>query len=110
VTLEGTVDAYWKTLRAENLVSQVRGVIDVENRLSVVLSGSFVDKDIATDIEAALERSVHVDAGSITVKVERGRVALTGTVPTFYGRVRAYDATVNTPGVIAVDNNIAVIQ
>jgi hyperosmotically inducible protein len=109
ITLEGTVDAYWKRWRVENLVSQVQGVVDVKNYLAVVPSDSFIDKDIATDIEAALERSLYVDAEAATVEVEDGRVTLTGTVPTYYGRARAYDAAVNTPGVVAVDNNITVV-
>jgi osmotically-inducible protein OsmY len=109
VTLEGTVDAYWKRWRAEDLASQVRGVVDIENHLTVVPSGSFVDKDIATDIEAALERNLYVDAEDITVEVEEGRVTLSGTVPTYYGRARAYEAALYTPGVVAVDNNVAVV-
>jgi osmotically-inducible protein OsmY len=109
VTLEGTVDAYWKRWQAENLVAQARGVIDIENHLAVVPTGSFIDKDVATDIEAALERNLYVDAEKVTVEVEHGRVTLSGSVPTYYGRARAYEAAAHTPGVVAVDNNIAVI-
>jgi osmotically-inducible protein OsmY len=108
VTLEGTVDAYWKRWKAENLASQVRGVIDVENHLAVVPGASFVDKDIATDIETALDRSVYIDAEEVTVKVNEGRVTLSGSVPTYYARARAYEAAMHKPGVVAVDNNVVV--
>lgn len=78
--LEGTVDAYWKRWKAEDLISNLSGVVDVENHLTVVPSGSFLDKDIAKDIEAALERNQYVDAEKVTVKVGDGEVTLTGTV------------------------------
>jgi osmotically-inducible protein OsmY len=108
VRLEGTVDAYWQQRKAEDLISNLRGVVDVENHLAVVPSESFLDKDIAKDIEAALERNLYVDAEDVTVKVEHGNVTLTGTVPSHYARGRAYDAAAFTPGVLKVDNHIVV--
>jgi osmotically-inducible protein OsmY len=108
VRLEGTVDAYWRRWKAEDLVSNLRGVVDVENHLVVVPSESFVDKDIARDIEAALGRNLHVNAEEVTVKVEDGKATLTGTVPSYYARERAHDAAAFTPGVLEVDNHIVV--
>ena len=108
VRLEGIVDAYWKRWKAEDLVSNLRGVVEVENHLAVVPSESFLDKDIARDIEAALERSFYVEAEDVTVKVEEGNVTLTGTVPSYYARGRAYEAAALTPGVLEVDNHIVV--
>jgi osmotically-inducible protein OsmY len=108
VKLEGTVDAYWKRGKAEDLVSNLRGVVDVENHLTVAPSQSPVDQDIAKDIEAALDRNVYVDAEQVTVKVEGGTVILTGKVPSNYARGRAYDAAALTPGVLRVDNNLVV--
>jgi osmotically-inducible protein OsmY len=108
VKLEGTVDAYWKRWKAEDLVSGLRGVVDVENHLAVVPSKSFLDKDIAREIEAALERSLYINAEKVTVKVEDGEATLTGTVPTYYARGRAYDAAAFTSGVLEVNNYIVV--
>jgi osmotically-inducible protein OsmY len=108
VRLEGTVDSYWKRWKAEDIISDLSGVIDVENHLAVVPSESFVDKDIAEDIESALERNIYVDAEQVTVKVENGKVTLTGTVPSYFARGKAYDAAAFTPGVIEVDNNLVV--
>lgn len=108
VRLEGTVDVYWKSWRAEELVSNLRGVIGVENHLSVVPTESLLDKDIAKDIEAALERNLYVDAEDVTVKVENGKVTLIGTAPTYYARGRAQDTAAFTAGVVEVDNNIVV--
>jgi osmotically-inducible protein OsmY len=108
VRLEGTVDAFWKQWKAEDLISNLRGVIDIKNHLAVVPSESFLDKDIARDIEAALERDLYVDAEKVTVMVEVGKVTLTGTVSSNYARNRAYEAAAFTRGVIEVDNNIVV--
>jgi osmotically-inducible protein OsmY len=108
VRLEGTVDAYWKRWKAEDLVSNLNGVVDVENHLAVVPSESFLDKDIAQDIEAALERNQYVNAENVTVKVEDGKVTLTGTVSSYYARGKAYDVAVFTPGVLTANNHIAV--
>ena len=108
VRLDGTVDGYWKRWKAQDLVSNLRGVIDVENHLTVVPSDDFLDKDIAQDIEAALERSQYVNAERVTVEVEDGDVTLTGTVPTYYARLRARDAAAFTSGVLEVDNHLVV--
>ncbi len=108
VTLEGTVDNYWQKWKAEDLVSDLSGVITVENHLTVVPTEDFVDQDIAEDIEAALERNLYVESERVTVRVEDGEVSLTGTLPSDYARQRAYSAAANTLGVVNVNNNIVV--
>jgi osmotically-inducible protein OsmY len=109
IEVQGAVDAYWKRWKVENLVSGLAGVMGIENHLTVVPSEKRVDKDIATDIEAALERSLYVNAEDVTVRVQQGEVRLTGSTLTYYGRMRAYEAAANTPGVIDVDNDIVVV-
>jgi osmotically-inducible protein OsmY len=109
VTLEGTVDAYWKRWKAETLVSDLSGVRDVENRLTVVPTESRLDQQIAEEIEAALVRSLYIDPDRVTVKVEHGQVRLTGSVETYHGRASAYEAAVNAAGVIEIDNDVVVV-
>lgn len=55
VVLEGSVPSYWKKLKAEDLVSQVTGVLVVDNRLSVVPSLRMDDETLARDVRAAIE-------------------------------------------------------
>ncbi|MGD8406043.1 MAG: hypothetical protein PVJ21_20475, partial [Anaerolineales bacterium] len=62
----------------------------------------------AKDVEAALERNLYVDAEKITVKVETGRRALTGSVSTFYAQGGEHDADAFIAGVINMDDNIVV--
>lgn len=109
VKLEGTVDSYWKHQKAEDLVSELRGVIDVENLLTVVPSGDFMDKEIARDIENALERNIYVDAEEITVSVEDGIATLSGTVPTNYSHNKAYSSAAFTPGVVEVEDELVIV-
>lgn len=108
IKLEGTVDSYWKRWKAEDLISDLRGVIDVENHLAVVPTDDFIDKEIARDIEDALERNTYVNAENITVKVSDGEVLLTGTVPTYYAHNKAYTAAAFTPGVKEIDNEVLI--
>jgi osmotically-inducible protein OsmY len=108
VTLEGTVDEYWKKWKAVELVSDVSGVIDVLDEMTVVPTGSFIDKDIAETINDALDRNLYIDAEDITVEVEHGRVTLTGVVPTNFVRSKAGDIASYTAGVIDVHNNLVV--
>ena len=44
----------------------------------------------------------------IEVEVETGVVTLTGTVPTYHAHAEAYNAAMNTVGVVEVHNNITV--
>lgn len=108
VTLEGTVDDYWQKWRAEDLVSDLSGVVLVENHLTVVPTESTVDQEIAEDIESALERNLYVVAEDVTVEVDTGVVTLTGTVPTYHAHAEAYNAAMNTLGVVEVHNNLTV--
>ena len=49
VTLKGTVDQLWKKLRAEELISNIVGVLDVTNELAIVPTEDIVDETIARD-------------------------------------------------------------
>lgn len=108
VTLTGTVDAYWKKWKAESLVAEVKGVIDVQNELAIVPTESLLDKEIAEDVENALRRNLYVNSEDVIVKLEHGKVTLTGNVPTWYARLKAGEAASYTAGVIEVDNQLAV--
>ncbi|WP_445664836.1 BON domain-containing protein [Fodinibius sp. AD559] len=108
ITLEGTVNAYWEKVAAENDVSDINGVIEVSNNLGVVPTENYIDENIAEDIVNALERNVHVNADDIDVRVEDGVVTLDGTVRTMIAKNAAFDAALYTPGVVTINNRIIV--
>jgi osmotically-inducible protein OsmY len=108
VTLKGTVPAYWQKLKAEDVALTVKGVRGVTNELAVVPSQKHEDKEIAEQIEAALERNVYVDPDRVDVKVNNGVVTLTGSVADRRAYRAARDAARFTPGVVDVINELTV--
>lgn len=108
VTLSGAVDSYWKKYEAETNVYHNFGVISVENHLTIVPTGSFLDKDIAEDIEKALDRNFYVDAEDVAVKVDRGNVTLMGEVTSAIARIQAEEVAMYTAGVLDVRNELRV--
>ncbi len=104
--LTGEVDAYWKKARVVELVSEVIGVLGVEDRLAVNPRRKLNDEDIAESVAAALKRDrtiAHIDVG---VTVRDGVVELNGWVPG-PGQVSAVERiAAHTPGVTGVKNNL----
>jgi osmotically-inducible protein OsmY len=106
VTLEGSVDEYWKKYEAECLASRARGVVDVVNEITVVPTMSIADKAIADDVRAAIERNFNVDIEDVTIEVEDGVVTLSGAVPNWAARQAALTAAERTAGVVDVIDNL----
>lgn len=108
VTLEGTVDSFWKKYEAENDAYWVVGVIAINNALAVVPSQRFSDEAIGKTIEDALDRSVNVNVNDVTVEVNGGIVTLRGIVPSWIAWRAAYDAAMYTTGVVDVVDRLAI--
>lgn len=109
VSLNGTVDAYWKKMEAADVVASLVGVIDVENELAVVPTEDTLDKTVAEDVVMALERDALINAENVTVEVENGTVTLSGTVTSWAARRAAYEAALYTTGVVDVRNLLSVL-
>ncbi len=109
VKLEGSVDAYWKKLKAEEIAYSAFGVVDVTDELVVVPAEDIVDEVIGEELAAALERNIYVDVDAINVKVENGKVTLSGTVENTLAFRSAVDTARHTPGVKGVINNLRLI-
>lgn len=134
VKLYGTVDTFFDKFQAEDVALRVNGVIMVKNNLIVqndydpYLYDPYVndlflhdndwydsrprfpvksDWQIKTAIEDELFWSPFVDADDVDVKVENGKVTLTGTVNSW----SEYNAAANNAyegGAVYVDNNLTV--
>ncbi|TXT54265.1 MAG: Transport-associated protein [Promethearchaeota archaeon] len=107
-TLEGSVDTYWKKLKVEDITSQVSGVLDVINKLTIVPTENFIDKEIAEDIIGAISRNFKVNAEHVDVKVENGEVVLSGTVADWSVYRAVMDATELTAGVTEINDNLII--
>ncbi|MFX1559036.1 MAG: BON domain-containing protein [Promethearchaeota archaeon] len=106
VTLQGHVDAYWKTFRAQQLASDVIGVTDIENKLTVVPTETVTDQVIATDIINAIDKSYLVSADDVDVKVKDGIVTLSGKLDTRAACDAALECAYNTFGVTDVKDRL----
>lgn len=107
-TLEGSVDSYWKKLKAEELTFDVTGIMGVNNLLSVVPSQDVLDKTIAEDIIKAFNRNVFIDVNDVDVQVEDGMVTLFGTVQDWSAQQAALNIAKYTSGVRDVKNDLTI--
>jgi len=108
LTLKGSVTWFWQLHRVEDLVSNILGVVEVENELAVVPSERISDEIIAQEINQELEQAEHADPGKILVEVKNGSVILSGSVRTYLAEQEAYEAAIQQAGVTQVDNNITI--
>jgi len=106
VTLEGTVEWYFQRERAEAAVRTIKGVRTLNNQIRIQPRVQPVD--IKHRIEDALKRSAELDAASITVVTDGGKVILGGRVHSWAERMQAQDTAWSAPGVLNVQNDISV--
>jgi osmotically-inducible protein OsmY len=108
VTLTGSVDAYWKKLRAEEMAWDAVGVVEVKNELSVVPTHKMTDELIGEEVMKAIDRNINVDVNTVDVTVKDGIVTLSGVVKDWYAKVAAYNAALYTLGVVEVRDDIMI--
>ncbi len=109
-TLTGYAASDFQKYRAEALTKRVAGVRGVANDLVVRLPPGNVasDPQIARDAIAALKRELPVASEKLKVLVDRGYVALEGTVEWQYQREAVESAVRSVRGVVGVRNSITV--
>ena len=107
VTLEGEVEWQFQRQAAERAVRYLAGVRGVTNRVSVKpkAASSF---EVSQKIKDALRRSAEEDAEKISVEARDGRVVLKGKVRSYAERAEAERAAWAAPGVMVVDDRIAI--
>jgi osmotically-inducible protein OsmY len=106
VTLSGHVASYAEKIAAERAVQRVKGVKAIAEEIEVRHpdQAKRSDDEIAQRALNILKWSVQVPADSIQVKVEKGWVTLSGTVPWQYQRLAAESAVRKLSGVRGVTN------
>ncbi|MFX1674953.1 BON domain-containing protein [Paraburkholderia sp. A2WS-5] len=106
VTLIGDVDWGYQRNMAEKVVSRMRGVVGVANRLNVRNSDAAFE--VAQHISAALARRAQRDFAGIHIDESHGVVTLSGTVASLRERRAACGAAWATRGVRAVVDRLVV--
>jgi osmotically-inducible protein OsmY len=110
VNLEGIVPSYWQKDKAEKIVSDLLGVVDVNNDLIVVPTKFLTDKVIAENIHRAIKNSTKIDGQHIKVSVQEGTVSLKGSVNNGQDRIQAITICANCRGVVDIINKLKVLS
>lgn len=108
VTLSGNVPSFIEKTMAEKAVQRVSGVKAVVEKIEVKIQNSYKkdDQDIAKAILNQFAWNFQVPEDRIKVKVEKGRVTLTGEVDWEYQRSAAESGVRGLTGVSNVVNYI----
>jgi len=109
VTMRGEVEWEYQKRAAEHAVRNLAGVRGVSNLITVRPRVTPTPEELRRRIEQALVRSAETDAERITVEVEGNKVSLRGRVRSWLEREEAERVAWSAPGVLSVDNRIAVV-
>jgi osmotically-inducible protein OsmY len=106
ITLEGEVEWWFQKIAAETVMHYMVGVKGIKNQITIkpLISAADVGKAIRT----AFERNAMLDGRKIEVTTQGSTVTLAGTVANSAEREEAERVAWTAPGVIRVDNQIAV--
>ncbi|UIJ46331.1 BON domain-containing protein [Sphingomonas cannabina] len=104
VTLTGEVEWNYQKQAAYTAAGRISGVRGVASYITVQPKPA--PADLHERILAALKRSSEVDASTITVRVDGGKVTLGGAVRGWNERRTAEAAAWAAPGVLAVEDEI----
>jgi osmotically-inducible protein OsmY len=107
VTLNGTVDWHYQKDAAGRAVRDLTGVVAVINLIG--LQPRVQAADVREMIEAAFKRSAEIDARRVNVTATDGKVILSGNVHSWAERQEAERAAWAAPGVMNVEDRLAIV-
>jgi osmotically-inducible protein OsmY len=108
VTLRGTVGSFREKREARKAAERVYGVTSVNNRLQVRMLDEYRRQD--ADLRGAVLQAMALNGlipQTIDARADDGLVTLTGTAAWQYQREEAEFVAGNVPGVVDVDDQIA---
>ena len=107
VTLTGHAERHYERAEAESVASNVRGVVDVVNDITLTGSNPTAG-DVRHSIDKAFKRNAKLDADQLTVETKDGTVTLKGTVRSWAEHDEAVEAAWAAPGVRDVKDHMFV--
>ncbi|MDP4006218.1 BON domain-containing protein [Methylobacterium sp. NEAU K] len=110
VTLSGHVDSYSERYNAERAVKKVKGVRAVVIHLDVLFPSTPrpKDEDLARRALQVLDWNAQVPKGAVQVKVDAGRITLSGQIEWQFQKKAAEAAVRRLSGVSSIINLIAI--
>lgn len=106
ITLEGTVEWQYQKQDAEKALRHLKGLKGFTNLIT--LKPQVQPSEVKRKIEEALKRNAEIDAKHIIVEAHGGDVVLKGTVRSWIERDEAEQAAWAAPGVMKVEDRIAI--
>lgn len=106
VWIEGEVEWQYQKAAADRAIRYLAGVRGVTNLIKIKQSA--FAPEVRHRIEDALKRNAELDAKQITVETHDGKVVLRGSVRSWTEREDAERAAWSAPGVITVEDQLAV--
>jgi osmotically-inducible protein OsmY len=108
VTITGPVTWVYQRVEAEEVLSRIPGVVEVENRTYLECVEP-VATDVAASVRRALARNAGLDARTVGVAADNGWVTLTGRVHSWAAHDTAMAAAWAAPGVGMVEDRLTVL-
>ncbi|MFW5700308.1 MAG: BON domain-containing protein [Cyclobacteriaceae bacterium] len=108
VTLQGTVDAFWKKQLAADIAENVRGTMEIINQIVVEKNQNSDDQQILEALYANLKSDENIDESKIEATVVSGYVTLSGKVKNRDQNMQAYETALYTRGVTGIDNQLVI--
>jgi osmotically-inducible protein OsmY len=90
VTLTGTVPSWAASQLAAYVAKGVKGVTELHNRIQIAQDRTLRDHEIEKEIVQRLSWDVLIDASSIQIEVDKGKVRLHGAVGSAAEKTRAF--------------------
>lgn len=110
ISLRGAVRDYKQKMLVEDILSSLKGVLDINNELAVIPSAKIKDELIAENIVSEYRSDSLLNASEIDVIVNKGQVILRGKVPSYKAVTQAYEIAIYNNGVTSVNNNLKVMD
>jgi osmotically-inducible protein OsmY len=107
VTLKGSVDWQYQRDEADQVASNIVGILDVYNEIEIENATPYA-YDVKDSIKKALKRNAGVDGDGLSVTTNSGTVTISGTVRSWAEHDEAIDAAWAAPGVTSVRDGMAI--
>jgi len=100
VSLSGSVRWHYQSKEAARAAAQISGVMGVSNNIRIVNNVSITD--LRSHIADAFARQAGLDANSVTITLDEGKVTLGGHVRAWHERQAAEQAAWKAPSIISL--------